>query len=144
MILVLLDKITHLIVVGSGARFKWYTFDSSPFGAAKFSAIITTEIAGSIPSHVYNHRIMILISCSSIIEFRIDIVVPVAFRSAAVPLGLHTIATILMRLAMPYTGSDVYHNTAVENFNYALRIQIAQHVGISSTTGFYITTRIDM
>jgi len=38
----------------------------------------------------------------------------------------------------------VFHLRAVEDFYYAMLIEVAQHVGIAGTTGFNITTWIDM
>jgi hypothetical protein len=76
---VLFNEITHLFIVGSGARFKWYVFDSCPLATACFATVVATQVACGIPTHVYNYRIMISIACSAVIKVRVYIVVPGTF-----------------------------------------------------------------
>ena len=49
-----------------------------------------------------------------------------------------------MRLALCQISTDLLHEIAVENLFNALAVQVAQHVGVASTTGFDIALGIDM
>jgi len=49
-----------------------------------------------------------------------------------------------MCVSLRQTITYVFHLWAVEDFYYAMLIEIAQHVGVASTTGFDIALGIDM
>jgi hypothetical protein len=87
---------------------------------------------------------VIEITGCDIVKVGIDIIVPGTFRTAAKSFGIHTIGTILVCLPLGQTTAYVFHLRAVEDFDYTMLIQVAQHVRIASTTGFDITTWIDM
>jgi hypothetical protein len=49
-----------------------------------------------------------------------------------------------MWFAAAYALANFLHDRAVKNFLNGVVVEIAQHVGITCTTGFDIATRIDM
>ena len=49
-----------------------------------------------------------------------------------------------MRFALGQTSAYLCHEIAVKDLLNGLCVEVAQHVGVASTTGFNITTGIDM
>jgi hypothetical protein len=87
---------------------------------------------------------MIAVAGCGIVKVAIYSIVPMAFTLRTNTFSLNTITTILVWLTFRKTSTNFNHSITVENLNDALRVEIAQHAGIASTTGFYVALRIDV
>ena len=86
---------------------------------------------------------MFKIVSSGAVKFRTDIVVPVTLTTS-IAFGLHTVVAVGMWFTTLYALAYFLHDRAMQDLFYWLTIEIAQHVGVTSTAGFDVTTGIDM
>jgi hypothetical protein len=86
---------------------------------------------------------MFKIVSSGAVKFRTDIVVPITF-AATITFSLHTVVAVCVWLAQAYALTYFLHDGAMQDFFNAVGVEIAQHVGIAGTAGFYIAPGIDM
>ena len=86
---------------------------------------------------------MFKITCSDGIKLRTHIVVPISF-TASIAFGLHTVVAVGMWFTTLYALAYFLHDRAMQDLFYALTVEIAQHVGVTSTAGFDVTSGIDV
>jgi hypothetical protein len=78
------------------------------------------------------------------IKIWIYVVVPISL-TATIAFGLHTVVAVaIMRAALPQSLAYLLHDRTMQDLFNGVLIEIAQHVGITGTAGFDITSGIDM